>query len=95
MGNLLRSPSEFATIEGQLLEYTRSGAGAPPVVLVNGAGGPMDSWFRVFGPITRQSTVFAYNRPGLAHPCLKRALSCCVPCRVFWRTRRWPHPLSW
>lgn len=65
MKNLLRSPSAFVTIDGQLLEYTRSGTGTPAVVLVNGAGGPMDSWFRVFEPITRESTVVAYNRPGL------------------------------
>ncbi|UQN08394.1 alpha/beta fold hydrolase [Deinococcus sp. QL22] len=65
MGHLLRQRSEFATIHGQSLEYIQSGTGTPAVVLVNGAGGPMDSWFRVFEPLTRECTVLAYNRPGL------------------------------
>lgn len=47
------------------MEYVLDGAGAPAVVLVNGAGGPLDSWFRVFEPLAQSATVFAYNRAGV------------------------------
>ncbi|MFN3428870.1 MAG: alpha/beta fold hydrolase [Candidatus Sericytochromatia bacterium] len=48
------------------LEYARAGEGAPAVVLINGAGGPIEGWSRVYHPIARETTVFAYNRFGMS-----------------------------
>jgi pimeloyl-ACP methyl ester carboxylesterase len=58
-------PTHQTTINTTLLEYVRAGTGAPPIVLVNGAGGPIEGWYRVWPLIEGLSTVFAYNRPGL------------------------------
>jgi pimeloyl-ACP methyl ester carboxylesterase len=49
------------------IEYVISGTTRPVIVLVNGSGGPLDGWSRVFGPLLRFGTVVAYNRPGIGH----------------------------
>lgn len=46
-------------------EYAVSGVGAPSVVLVNGSGGPIEGWHKLFDRLAETSTTFAYNRPGL------------------------------
>jgi pimeloyl-ACP methyl ester carboxylesterase len=52
-------------VGGATVEYIASGTSQPVIVLVNGAGGPLDGWSRVFGPLLRHGTVVAYNRPGI------------------------------
>jgi pimeloyl-ACP methyl ester carboxylesterase len=47
------------------IEYVLSGNTQPPIVLVNGGGGPLDGWSRVYGPLLRYGTVVAYNRFGI------------------------------
>jgi pimeloyl-ACP methyl ester carboxylesterase len=37
----------------------------PSIVLVNGAGGPLAGWARVYGPLLKHGTVTAYNRAGI------------------------------
>lgn len=49
---------------GETIEYVVAGNGTPAVVLVNGSGGPIEGWHKVFGPVAEFSNVFAYNRPG-------------------------------
>jgi len=53
------------SIDGKTVEYITSGTGSPVVVLVNGAGGPIEGWFRVFSGLEKLSTIFAYNRAGI------------------------------
>jgi pimeloyl-ACP methyl ester carboxylesterase len=55
----------LADVGPATIEYVVSGATGPVIVLVNGAGGPLDGWSRVFGPLLRFGTVVAYNRPGI------------------------------
>jgi pimeloyl-ACP methyl ester carboxylesterase len=55
-----------ANINGQTLEYITSGTGNPPIVLVNGSGGPVEGWYKVYAELETLATVFAYNRPGLS-----------------------------
>jgi pimeloyl-ACP methyl ester carboxylesterase len=57
-------PKQKANIHGQALEYVIAGKGSPTLVLINGAGGPIEGWLRVLEPLSAQGTVFAYNRPG-------------------------------
>lgn len=52
-------------IDGNTVEYVTSGSGSPVVVLVNGAGGPIEGWFRVFSGLEKLTTIFAYNRAGI------------------------------
>ncbi len=47
------------------IEYVVSGTAQPPIVLINGGGGPLSGWSRVFGPLLRYGTVMAYNRAGI------------------------------
>lgn len=58
-------PKHKAIIDGHALEYICSGAGSPPIVLINGAGGPIAGWYKVYTSLERLSTVFAYNRLGI------------------------------
>ncbi|QNA97803.1 alpha/beta fold hydrolase [Massilia sp. Se16.2.3] len=50
---------------GVTVEYIVAGKGAPGIVLVAGAGGPVESWYKVFGELAEAHTVFAYNRAGI------------------------------
>lgn len=54
-----------AQVQAVALEYVMSGAGVPPIILVNGAGGPIEGWHRVYAELETLSTVFAYNRLGM------------------------------
>jgi pimeloyl-ACP methyl ester carboxylesterase len=47
------------------VEYAIAGEGAPTLVLINGSGGPIDAWFRVWEGLTPLGTVLAYNRAGI------------------------------
>lgn len=46
-------------------EYVRAGHGSPTIILINGAGGPVEAWYRLMPELARLGTVFAYNRPGV------------------------------
>ncbi len=47
------------------LEYVTSGKGSPTIVLINGSGGPIEGWYKVYAPLEALGTVVAYNRPGM------------------------------
>jgi pimeloyl-ACP methyl ester carboxylesterase len=49
----------------QVTEYIRAGHGSPTIILINGAGGPVEAWYRLMPELVRLGTVFAYNRPGV------------------------------
>jgi pimeloyl-ACP methyl ester carboxylesterase len=53
------------TVLGETIEFATAGWGRPPVVLVNGAGGPIEGWHKVFTPLSERSQVLAYSRPGI------------------------------
>ena len=54
-----------ATINGVAVEYVVAGSGTPAIVLLNGAGGPLEGWIRVLSPLEAASTVVSYNRLGI------------------------------
>ncbi len=63
---MLSFPTKFKLqVAGELVEYARSGDGPATVVLVNGSGGPIEGWYKVFEPVSHFATVLAYNRPGI------------------------------
>lgn len=51
--------------DGQCIEYVVAGSASMTVVLVNGSGGSIEGWYKIFEPIASFSRVFAYNRPGI------------------------------
>ena len=57
--------TRVTTINGAAVEYFIAGSGAPAIVLLNGAGGPLEGWIRVLAPLEAVSTVVAYNRLGM------------------------------
>lgn len=52
-------------VDGATVEYILAGANGPAVVLVNGAGGPVEGWFKVFAKLASSHCTVAYNRPGI------------------------------
>lgn len=57
--------SEILTLDGHRVEVQCARRPGPVIVLINGAGGPLDGWMRVWGPLTELGTVVAWNRPGI------------------------------
>jgi pimeloyl-ACP methyl ester carboxylesterase len=55
----------IVVIDDLKIEYATSGMGSPAIVLVNGAGGPLESWHKLLPHIEILGTVLAYNRPGV------------------------------
>lgn len=60
----LPNPRVF-DLNGTAFEYVSAGTGGPSIVLINGSGGPLEGWHRIFPLLSGHVTVFAYNRPGL------------------------------
>lgn len=59
-------PKSHATlIDKQVFRFSKSGQGSPSIVLLAGAGGPLDSWHKLYPEIEQLGTVFAYDRPGV------------------------------
>ncbi|MGQ3055321.1 MAG: alpha/beta fold hydrolase [Roseateles sp.] len=57
--------SRVVDVDGRAVELLLAGQGGPTVVLINGSGGPLTGWMRVFAGIAAQTTTLAYNRPGV------------------------------
>ncbi|MFE5429104.1 alpha/beta fold hydrolase [Peribacillus simplex] len=53
------------TSKGTLL-YNISGNGKPNIVLINGGSGPIEGWMKILPAISESSSVFSYNRFGVA-----------------------------
>ncbi|AXF84477.1 Soluble epoxide hydrolase [Ephemeroptericola cinctiostellae] len=62
---LMLPATKLYEIGDTTFEYVTAGVGEPSVVLINGSGGPMEGWHRVFSALSETTTTFAYNRPGL------------------------------
>lgn len=48
------------------LQYNISANGKPNIVLINGGSGPIEGWMRILPAISESSSVFSYNRFGVA-----------------------------
>ncbi|WP_020652911.1 alpha/beta fold hydrolase [Massilia niastensis] len=58
-------PSHGTVIDGQTFRFSKSGQGSPAIVLLSGAGGPLESWHKLYPGIEKLGTVFSYDRPGV------------------------------
>jgi pimeloyl-ACP methyl ester carboxylesterase len=52
-------------VDGQTFRFAKSGQGSPSIVLLAGAGGPLESWYKLYPEIEKLGTVFSYDRPGV------------------------------
>jgi pimeloyl-ACP methyl ester carboxylesterase len=57
--------SQTVTVNGATVEYTLSGTEPPIIVLLNGAGGPIHGWYKIYAALEQMGTVLAYNRAGI------------------------------
>jgi pimeloyl-ACP methyl ester carboxylesterase len=60
-----RPHPEILTLDGHQVEVQCARRPGPVIVLINGAGGPLEGWMRVWEPLTELGTVVALNRPGI------------------------------
>ncbi len=58
-------PSKRIAAAGQVLRFSLSGQGSPTIVMLSGAGGPLESWHKLFPDIETLGTVLTYDRPGV------------------------------
>jgi pimeloyl-ACP methyl ester carboxylesterase len=56
---------QLVQIGNRQLEYMLSGTGQPTIVLLNGSGGAVEGWHKLYPAIERLGTVLAYNRLGI------------------------------
>ncbi|MDR7332819.1 alpha/beta hydrolase [Roseateles asaccharophilus] len=57
--------ASLVDVDGHAVEFVRAGTGVPTVVLINGSGGPLAGWMRVFDGIAARTTTLSYNRLGV------------------------------
>jgi pimeloyl-ACP methyl ester carboxylesterase len=58
-------PKKTVAVGSSTFEYVVSGTTSPALVLINGAGGPIEGWNSIFSELEKIGTVFAYNRPNI------------------------------
>lgn len=57
--------AQTTIVDNRTVEFALAGRGSPAAVLVNGSGGHLDAWFRIFKPLAADGQLLAYNRPGI------------------------------
>ena len=62
---MIEIKKNIITINGKNFEYAIKGTKKPTVLLINGAGGPIEGWLKIWNEIGRDNMVFAYNRLGI------------------------------
>ena len=55
----------IVSVNGHDVEYAVKGANSPAIILINGAGGPMEGWHKIWGDLGQDNVLFAYNRFGI------------------------------
>ncbi|MDF2534842.1 MAG: hydrolase, alpha/beta fold family [Bacillales bacterium] len=53
------------SVNGNDFEYAVKGTKRPAIILINGAGGPIEGWAKIWGELGSENIVFAYNRLGM------------------------------
>ena len=67
MASMVHFPTRHkAHVHGELIEYVVAGQDGPVIVLINGSGGTIEAWHKVFRPLSELAITFAYDRPGVA-----------------------------
>lgn len=53
------------SVKGNDFEYAVMGTKNPAIILINGAGGPIEGWAKIWGKLVHENVLFAYNRLGI------------------------------
>ena len=62
---MMKFDKHIQSLYGHDFEYAVKGTQSPSVLLINGAGGPIEGWVKVWEKIGKENVVFAYNRLGI------------------------------
>ncbi|MGI4720931.1 MAG: alpha/beta fold hydrolase [Janthinobacterium lividum] len=57
--------SKSIVVGGQVMRFSLSGQGSPTIVMINGSGGTLEGWHKLFPGIDALGTVVTYDRPGV------------------------------
>jgi pimeloyl-ACP methyl ester carboxylesterase len=64
-GKMIQIEKDIISVNGNDFEYTVKGTKSPAIILINGAGGPIEGWSKVWGELGHENVLFAYNRLGI------------------------------
>ena len=64
-GAVMQMEKKITTLGENSFEYSFKGTRKPAVILINGAGGPLESWAKLWEAIGDDHVLFAYNRLGM------------------------------
>ncbi len=53
------------SVKGNDFEYAVRGSKSPAIILINGAGGPIEGWSKIWQELGNDHVLFAYNRLGM------------------------------
>lgn len=57
--------TETITVEDRVYEFAITEHVGTPIILINGAGGPIDGWMKLWRRLRDSHRLFCYNRPGM------------------------------
>lgn len=64
---MVKIVKHIQSVYGHNFEYAIKGSERPSILLINGAGGPIEGWLKVWEEIGNDHVVFAYNRLGIGN----------------------------
>ena len=62
---MIQIKKSIISVNGNDFEYAVKGTKSPAIILINGAGGPIEGWSKIWGELGRENVLFAYNRLGI------------------------------
>ena len=62
---MIQIDKNIISVNGNDFEYAVMGTKSPAIILINGAGGPIEGWLKIWQELGRENLVFAYNRLGI------------------------------
>lgn len=64
---MIRINKNIVSVNGNDFEYAIKGTNSPAIILINGAGGPIEGWLKAWEKTGDGNVVFAFNRLGVGN----------------------------
>ncbi|MDP3305110.1 MAG: alpha/beta hydrolase [Erysipelotrichaceae bacterium] len=64
---MVKIVKHIQSVYGHNFECAIKGSESPSILLINGAGGPIEGWLKVWEEIGNDNVIFAYNRLGIGN----------------------------
>jgi pimeloyl-ACP methyl ester carboxylesterase len=62
---MIQIEKNIISVNGKDFEFAVKGTKSPAIILINGAGGPIEGWSKIWGEVGLENVLFAYNRLGI------------------------------